>query len=137
MSGSKCSCSHVICLRVKLRHKHTGVVLLAVSTHLDHQGKHCIFLAVWLKKHCTGSRARVESAALLLEQLSKLGAREMPVLLMGDFNSYMHQVALDFGGSAPVHSFHVDLTGSIPSDHFTKVFGTRDCITKEECEQQF
>ena len=39
-----------------------------------------------------GPESRVKATALLLEQLGTLASPEMPVVLMGDFNSYMNDV---------------------------------------------
>jgi endonuclease/exonuclease/phosphatase family metal-dependent hydrolase len=58
-----------ICTWVILKQKN-GVQVLVLNTHFDHQG----------------DVARAESAKLIIEKIDELNTRDLPVILMGDFN---------------------------------------------------
>jgi endonuclease/exonuclease/phosphatase family metal-dependent hydrolase len=58
-----------ICTWVKIKPKK-GSQLLVLNTHFDHQG----------------DTARAESAKLILRKIDELNTKNLPVILMGDFN---------------------------------------------------
>lgn len=67
-----------ICTWVKLKDRRTATVFYVFNTHFDH----------------VGATARKESAKLLLRHIHRI-AGEMPVILMGDFNSEESDVPID------------------------------------------
>ncbi len=59
-----------ICTWSALKDRVTGKELLHANTHFDHQGR----------------QAQINSSALILDQLSRLGGENAAVILTGDFN---------------------------------------------------
>ncbi|NOV03830.1 endonuclease/exonuclease/phosphatase family protein [Paenibacillus planticolens] len=120
-----------ICTWGHFRHKGTGTELLLFNTHLDHQGQ----------------QAREQGVRLIWERIKELrAAKEIPVLLTGDFNSQPDSMVIRFMRGEPVWdealvdmsdaysmmvgpvgaSFHDNYTGRIEGEPIDYIFVTPD-----------
>lgn len=59
-----------ICTYVLLKDKKNGNEFYVFNTHFDHQGE----------------KARIKSARLIAKKITKINTKQLPVMLMGDFN---------------------------------------------------
>ncbi|MCX2742782.1 endonuclease/exonuclease/phosphatase family protein [Mangrovivirga sp. M17] len=79
-----------ICTYALFKNKETGDEFWVFNVHYDHENK----------------LSRINSSKLLLEVLNKVNSKNLPVIIMGDFNSQMVDEPMKILNSILAHSFN-------------------------------